>query len=293
VQKLRVAGQRKYGWRAVATRSGAGGAAGTAGGAQTGGVMRAGVAGREAETVASANTPPIYGLENNPGARKGRRTANATSSILPAPVPFALSGMPATSAPSATSGVQPPRTGRRITTVPGAVSGPDDSEAASILADRTWKLLDTNHSAIDRADAKAAAVVAACGACAAALVAVCDTHRISPAAAVSALLCAALTLASMSCAGLALRPRRLRSERPGSLVYFDHVARTSSRSAEAYTRSVLSLFADAEALAADISFQIWATARLATAKYDWLDRAIVLLFGNFLALSLTVLLLAV
>lgn len=152
-------------------------------------------------------------------------------------------------------------------------------------------LLDAIHSAIDRADAKAGAVVAACGVSAAALTTVCGAHRVGAAAIVCALLCAALMLASVSCAGLALRPRRMRAASLSSLVYFDHIARLSHNSAEVYVRDARALFGDAEALTEDILHQVWATSQLATAKYDWLDRAVVLLFAVLLTLGLTVLLL--
>lgn len=164
---------------------------------------------------------------------------------------------------------------------------------AGTVVDRAWRLLDANHAAIDRADAKAGMVVAACGVSAAALVSVYGAHHAGAAANSSALFCAALALASTSSAGLALRPRRMRAQQPDSLIYFDHVTRMAGSSAERYLQSARSLFADEEALAIEITRQVWITAHLATVKYDWINRAVVLLFGNLLALGLTALLLVV
>lgn len=175
-----------------------------------------------------------------------------------------------------------------ITAPPASVA----TAVADSVVDRAWRLLDTNHAAIDRADAKAGAVVAACGVSAAALVAVYSAHHADTAAISSALLCAALALASTSCAGLALLPRRMRSWQPDSLIYFDHVTRMTDSSVESYVQSARSLFSDEEALTTEITRQVWMTARLATVKYDWIDRAVILLFGNLLALGLTALLLA-
>lgn len=164
---------------------------------------------------------------------------------------------------------------------------------ANAVVDHAWRLLAANNTAIDRADAKAGAVVAVCGVSVGALVAVYSVHRFNAAVVSSGLLCAILALASTACAGLALRPRRQRGHEPESLLYFDHVARMTASSAENYTLSVHALFIDTEALAVQISRQIWSTARLATAKYDWVDRAMILLFGNLLSLALTALLLVI
>lgn len=178
-----------------------------------------------------------------------------------------------------------------ITALPARSASAATAVAHSVV-DRAWRLLDTNHAAIDRADAKAGAVVAACGVSAAALVAVYSAHRADTAEVSFALLCAALALASTSCAGLALRPRRMRSRQPDSLIFFDHVTRMADSSVEGYIQSARSLFSDEEELTTEITRQVWMTARLATVKYDWIDRAVLLLFGNLLALGVTALLMA-
>lgn len=163
----------------------------------------------------------------------------------------------------------------------------DQRQTLAFSADQAWRTLEAVRASIDRADTKAGAVIAASGITGAALFSLVETFRSPGLWTIAAFaLCAASALAAAACAGMALRPRRLRMLSPTSLIYFDHVARMPGWSAEVYVRHARELFADPAALCDEIAAQVWAVAKVSAAKYSWVDRALFFLIINLLVLGI-------
>lgn len=155
-----------------------------------------------------------------------------------------------------------------------------------------WKLFDVVNARIEHADIKAGAVLGACGVAAAALIGLInapagDTFYLLATAAVSGFF---VLVSAVLCCGV-LWPRRLRGELPESLIYFDHLARMTA-SPETREKHLQSLLADPESLSAEIVKQILATSRVASRKYDLLDRAMACFFAALITLSATALIFA-
>jgi hypothetical protein len=152
--------------------------------------------------------------------------------------------------------------------------------------EQAWRTLEATRSAIDRADNKAAIVLASSGATGAALFSLSDTHRpLGIAAAVAVSVCAVSILAAALCAGLVLLPRRDRGREPTSLLYFDHVSRMAEIGAETYWVLTRRLFGDPVELCHEITSQIWTTSRVAAAKYAWVHRSMIFLFCALLGVG--------
>ena len=170
----------------------------------------------------------------------------------------------------------------------------DRRQLLAFSAEHAWRTLEATRAAVDRADAKAAAMIAASGVTAAALFSLVDAHRsVNRWTLVLLAACAASALATAACAGMALRPRRHRTLVPTSLIYFDHVARMPGFSVEVYVRHARELFADPAALCDEISAQVWSVARVSAAKYAWVDRSLFCLMTNLLTLGACSLLLTI
>ena len=170
----------------------------------------------------------------------------------------------------------------------------DHRQTLNFSADQAWRTLEAARASIDRADTKAGAVIAASGITGAALFSLVGTHRAPGLWTIAAFaLCAASALAAAACAGMALRPRRLRTLSPTSLIYFDHVARMPGWSAEVYVRHARELFADPAALCDEIAAQVWSVARVSAMKYSWVDRSLFFLMFNLLMLGVATVMLAV
>jgi len=159
-------------------------------------------------------------------------------------------------------------------------------QAQSSSAEHAWRTLEVTRASVDRADAKAGAVIAASGITSATLFSLVGTHRSGGWWVIAVLAaCAASALAAAFCAAMALRPRRHRKSEPTSLLYFDHVARMPGFSAEDYVRRARGLFSDLALLCDQIAAEVWAVARISAVKYAWVDRALFFLMINLLTLG--------
>lgn len=162
----------------------------------------------------------------------------------------------------------------------------DRRQSLAFSAEHAWRTLEATRAAVDRADAKAAAMIAASGVTAAALFSLVGGHRSVNRWTVALLAaCAVSALATAACAGMALRPRRHRMLMPTSLIYFDHVARMPGFSVEMYVHHARALFADPAALCDEISAQVWSVAKVSAVKYAWVDRSLFCLMTNLVTLG--------
>jgi Family of unknown function (DUF5706) len=173
------------------------------------------------------------------------------------------------------------RAGRRVRGNGGLAAGPVNG---ADLPDRAWKLFDVVNGRIEHADVKAGAILGACGVGAAALVGLISSRggRDIPLLAAGAVSGVFVLISAVSCCAV-LRPRRLRGKLPDSLIYFDHLARRPSPPGT--YQDLRGLLADPEALGGEIIKQILATSRVASRKYDLLDRAMMWFFAALVALS--------
>jgi Family of unknown function (DUF5706) len=165
--------------------------------------------------------------------------------------------------------------------MPGA-----DLLRAMDLPDRAWKLFDIVNIRIEHADVKAATILGGCGVTAAALLGLITGrpgHDVILLA--TAAVSGAFDLASAAfCCGV-LWPRRLRGKLPESLIYFDHLARRPNLT-ETF-QQLRSLLEDPESLSGEIIKQVLATSRVASMKYDLLDRAMLFFFAALVSLAAT------
>lgn len=156
----------------------------------------------------------------------------------------------------------------------------------SLRVDQAWRTLEATRSAIDRADNKAAIVLASSGATGAALFSLVDAHRpLAVAATIAVSICAVSVLVAAAFAGLVLLPRRERGSAPTSLLYFDHVFRMTDMDADTYAALTTRLFGDPAELCREISTQIWTTSKVAAAKYTWVHRSMIGLFAALIAVG--------
>jgi hypothetical protein len=163
-------------------------------------------------------------------------------------------------------------------------------ESMTFAVEQSWRTLEHTGQSIDRADAKAAAILAASGGVGAILYGLADERAATSGWIASALIVSAVSIvASALCAGLTLRPRRDRASIPSSLVYFDHIARALDLSVNEYLTRATGRFSDPEALYRDLATQIWVTGKVAAAKYAWVDRAMTFLLIGLLATGITAL----
>lgn len=154
-------------------------------------------------------------------------------------------------------------------------------------AQDAWRVLDTVRSWVTFADAKAGAVLAVAGVIGGVLINLGRGHVGSPGR--SAALIAAVFLAgSVICAGIALRPRRSRSAAPINLIYFGHIASSAHPSRDAYLKEFGDLMQDPARLVDHIADQVWAVSHVAKAKYDWVNRALILLLCAVAMLGVSV-----
>jgi hypothetical protein len=171
-------------------------------------------------------------------------------------------------------------------------AGPDPGNPE--IPARAWKIFDVINTRIEHADTKAGAVLAACGVTSAALIAITtrpgtrDTLLQAFAAASGAFV---LMAAVFACG--TLWPRRLRRKIPDNLLYFDHIARRAPAAWDEYEEELRTILANPEIMTREIIRQIWATSRVAARKYDFLDHAMMCLFGGLLTLGTTAVIFAV
>ena len=163
-------------------------------------------------------------------------------------------------------------------------------QALAFAVDQAWRTLENIDRSIDRADAKAAAALTAAGAIGVALFALAGHGRLSAWAIGALALGIALTFTAAVQAGLTLWPRRNRDGAPTTLVYHDDIARLPDPTVEGYVARASALFADPAAMSRELTSQIWATGRVAAAKYVWINRSVLSLVGALLATGLTALL---
>lgn len=148
--------------------------------------------------------------------------------------------------------------------------GADASVAAA------WRVLDAVSSWITFADAKAGAALAVAGVLGGVLINMQRGHMSMLGRGI-VLLSAVLVVCSVACAGVALRPRR-HTGAAVSLIFFGHIADGEESSQDAYLKEFSELVQDPARLVEQIGNQVWASSRIAKVKYDWVDRALVLLF---------------
>jgi hypothetical protein len=157
---------------------------------------------------------------------------------------------------------------------------------AAELPGRAWQVFEVIDAKIEQADVKAGAILGACGLISAILIGIL-THRGDRGALFQIAVAASGTLvlmtATFSCG--TLWPRRLRGKVPDNLLYFDHIARRSSTTADTFEDDLLALLTDPNALAGEIIKQVWTTSKVAARKYDLLDRAMICLFGSLVTLG--------
>ncbi|MEV7180184.1 Pycsar system effector family protein [Kitasatospora sp. NPDC093679] len=165
----------------------------------------------------------------------------------------------------------------------GPVAAPSAADSGSV--GHAWRVLDGVTASINQADTKAGVVLAAAGVLGGVLFNLVGGGRGPGAWAVSATVVAAvLVLAAAGCAGAALYPRRRGEGAASSLIYFDHIVR-SGATADGLAQPLAGLLADPAALTAQIAGQVWANARIAGTKFDWVDRAVRLLLAAFVAVG--------
>lgn len=166
--------------------------------------------------------------------------------------------------------------------------------ALTFAVEQAWRTLEHSDRAIDRADAKAAAVLAADSAIAVTLFTLADNQpRLGAYAVVALALGATLVLATAVLTGLTLWPRRFRASAPTTLVYHGDIARMTDASVGSYVTQASVLFIDPEALSRQLASQIWATGRVAATKYMWVNLAVTSLLCSLAVTSVAALFIAV
>jgi hypothetical protein len=154
------------------------------------------------------------------------------------------------------------------------------------LPDRAWKIFDGVTARIEHADTKASVMLGACGVAAAAVLSLIARSSERGLPLVIAMMASGVfLLIAAACSCAALWPRRQRGDVPANLLYFDHIVRGPHDTSAAYEEALRALLADTAALTAALAMQIWATSQVASRKYDWLDRAMISLFGALAALG--------
>ena len=162
--------------------------------------------------------------------------------------------------------------------------------ALAFAVEQAWRTLEHNDRAIDRADAKAAVVLAADGAIAVTLFSLTDNQaRLDGYAVATLTLSAVFTIAAAIMTGLTLWPRRFRTAAPTTLVYHGDIARMTDPSVDRYVTQASLLFIDPEELGRQLASQIWATGRVAATKYMWVNLALTSLLCSVAVTSMAAL----
>jgi|SRR5580658_6662141 hypothetical protein len=169
----------------------------------------------------------------------------------------------------------------------------DEPEFAS-LPGRAWRVFDVVDAKIEHADVKAGLILGACGVTAAAVLGLIGDLGspnlfLTITAIVSGLFI--LTTATFACG--ALWPRRLKNVPADSHLYFDHIARRSVGTPSVFERELKGLLADPNALTDEIVSQVRVNSKLASQKYNFLDRAMFCLFGSLFGLAASAVIFAI
>lgn len=175
---------------------------------------------------------------------------------------------------------------RRAGNTPAA--GEADAGNAS---DEAWRVLDIASRWVTQADAKAGAVLAACGVIGGMLYSVIKDGGYGHRAWVhgAAIVCAALLTGAAAAAATALRPRRGAASAPRSLIYFHHVGKLAPDEQAGYVASLSSLLHSPDLLTEQIGQQVWAVSRVAAVKFAWVNVSAITVFGALSALGVTML----
>ncbi len=154
------------------------------------------------------------------------------------------------------------------------------------LPGRAWRVFDLVDAKIEHADVKAGVILGACGVTAAAILGlVTDRNGQNISLTVIAIASGIFVITAAAFACGALWPRRLKRYPADSHLYFDHINRRSAESASELERELRALLTDQEALVDEIISQVTATSRVASEKYNFLDRAMFCLFGSLFGLA--------
>lgn len=154
------------------------------------------------------------------------------------------------------------------------------------LPERAWRVLDLVDAKIEHADVKAGVILGACGVTAAAVLGiVTDPNGQNALLTVSAIGSGIFVLTAAAFACGTLWPRRLKKFPADSHLYFDHINRRSTESPTQLERELRALLTDQEALVDEIISQVKATSKVASQKYNFLDRAMFCFFGSLLGLA--------
>lgn len=163
-----------------------------------------------------------------------------------------------------------------------------DERATGPSPDHAWKALSTTNEWIRHADAKTGITLAFAGVTFAALFNVAHaTHKWTCLITVLALVTAGALLAAVLCAGMALLPRVAPRKTRGSheesasaddvvnLLFFGDVAKHYGTDGPTYRNVLSTLTSDVSRLTRQIADQVHANAHVATAKFQWANRAVV------------------
>ena len=164
-------------------------------------------------------------------------------------------------------------------------ASPEELDMAELPA-RAWRVFDLVDAKIEHADAKAGVILGACGVTAAAILGLVTNRNgqniiLTVTAIASGIF--VITAAAFACG--ALWPRRLKKYPAASHLYFDHINRRSAESAPELEKELRALLTDHDSLVEEIISQVTATSRVASQKYDFLDRAMFCLFGGLFGLA--------
>lgn len=163
---------------------------------------------------------------------------------------------------------------------------PDEEPDTTDLLGRAWRVFDMIEGKIEHADVKAGVILGACGVAAAVVLGLITdrgTHSTLLTIAATASGIFIIAAAAFSCG--ALWPRRLKKHPADSHLYFDHITRRSADSSPTFEREIRVLLTDPQALTDEVIAQVKATSRLASQKYNFLDRAMFCFFGSLLGLA--------
>ena len=165
---------------------------------------------------------------------------------------------------------------------------PVDEGTGDPSPDHAWKALSTTNEWIRHADAKTGITLAFAGVTFAALFNVAHaTQRWTCLITVLALVNAGALLGAVLCAGMALLPRVAAKETRGrhsesastddvvNLLFFGDVSKHYGADSPTYRNVLSTLTSDVSHLTCQIADQVHANAHVATAKFQWANRAVV------------------
>jgi hypothetical protein len=163
---------------------------------------------------------------------------------------------------------------------------PDEGVDTTDLLERAWRIFDMVEGKIEHADVKAGVILGACGVTAAAVLGlITGRGRNSTLLTIAAIASGISIIVAAAFACGALWPRRRKRYPADSHLYFDHITRRSADSSPAFEREIRVLLTDPKALTDEIIAQVKATSRVASQKYNFLDRAMFCIFGSLLGLA--------